>query len=111
LSAEVQQMVVILSDAIRTGRAAIIGPIRQEILSGIKESAQYEKLRRALESYPDAQLTTSDFEEAALLFNVCRGRGVQCGAVAILLCVVAKRRNWAILTFDQTLKRCIENLN
>jgi predicted nucleic acid-binding protein len=107
LSDEEQQMVMLLSDAIRTGRAVLIGPIRQEILSGIKEPAQYEKLRTILRSYPDLPLTTSDFEEAARLFNVCRSWGIQCGAVDILLCAVAQQRNWAILTFDQTLKRCM----
>jgi predicted nucleic acid-binding protein len=108
LSREEQEMVAALTEAIRDGRAAILGPIRQEILSGIREPAQYEKLRRILRSFPDEPLTTSDHEEAARLFNLCRSNGVQCGAVDILLCAVARQRRWAILTFDQGLKRCIE---
>jgi predicted nucleic acid-binding protein len=108
LNREEQQMAASLTEAIRDGRAVIIGPIRQEILSGIKEPAQFEKLRRALQSFPDESLTTSDHEEAARLFNLCRGNGVQCGPVDILLCAVAQQRRWTILTFDQGLKRCIE---
>jgi predicted nucleic acid-binding protein len=111
LSSEEQQIVALLSDAIHTDRAVLIGPIRQEILSGIKDPAKYEKLRHALTAYPDVPLTAVDYEEAARLFNVCRASGVQCGAVDILLCAVARRRNWAILTFDRGLKRCIEVLN
>jgi predicted nucleic acid-binding protein len=108
LSREEQETVAALTEAIRDGRAAIMGPIRQEILSGIKEPVQYEKLRSVLRSFADEPLTTSDHEEAARLFNLCRSNGVQCGSVDILLCAVARQRHWAILTFDQGLKRCIE---
>src|SRR5882762_7360196 len=95
LSSEEQQIAASLTEAIRDGRATIIGPIRQEILSGIKEQAQFERLRRALQPFPDESLTTSDHEEAARLFNICRNQGIQCGPVDILLCAVAKQRGWA----------------
>jgi len=108
LSTEEQFMVATLTEAIRGGRVAIIGPIRQEILSGIKEPAQFEKLRQALQSFPDEPLTTSNYEDAARLSNTCRNSGIQCGPVDILLCSVAQQRQWTILTFDQSLKRCIE---
>ena len=111
LSNEEREIVAVLTEAVGDGRVAIIGPIRQEMLSGIKEPAQYERLRRALQSYVDEPVTTSDYEEAARLFNVCRSKGVQCGAVDILLCAVARRRQWAIITLDQGLKRCIDALN
>ena len=88
--------------------SAIIGPIRQEILSGIKEPAQFEKLRGTLQSFPDEPLASADYEEAARLFNVCRSKGIQCGPVDILLCAVARQRQWAILSFDQGLKSCME---
>jgi predicted nucleic acid-binding protein len=111
LSNEEREIVAVLTEAVGDGRVAIIGPIRQEMLSGIKEPAQYERLRSALQSYVDEPVTTSDYEEAARLFNVCRSKGVQCGAVDILLCAVARRRQWAIITLDQGLKRCIDALN
>lgn len=99
-----------LTEAIQDGRVAIIGSIRQEVLSGIKESAQFEKLRRALEAFPDESLTTSDYEEAARLFNLCRSRGVQCGSIDILVCAAARQRQWTVLTYDDGLMRCIEAL-
>jgi predicted nucleic acid-binding protein len=108
LSTEEQQLAQSLSDAIRDGRVAIIGPIRQEILSGVRESVQFDRLSQALSSFPDEALTTPDYLNAARLFNVCRSRGVECGPVDILICAVAEQRNWAILTNDQALKRCIE---
>jgi hypothetical protein len=110
LSANEQRMVASLTQAIQDGRVAMIGPIRQEVLSGIKNSAQFEKLRSALEAFPDEPLTTLHYEEAARLFNLCRGHGVECGPVDILICAVAARQHWTILTSDQGLKRCMDVL-
>ncbi|HEY1256232.1 MAG TPA: PIN domain-containing protein [Terracidiphilus sp.] len=110
LNGEEQRMVALLVDAIQDGRVAMVGPIRQEVLSGIREIAQFERLRRALEAFPDTPMATPHYEEAARLFNLCRSRGVECGAVDILLCAVASRERWSLLTTDGGLKRCIETL-
>ena len=107
LSADEQMLALSLSDAVKDGRVAMIGPIRQEVLSGVKESTQFEKLSLALGTFPDEPLSTSDYVSAARFFNFCRSRGVECGTVDILLCAVAEHRGWAILTNDQALKRCI----
>ena len=105
-----QLMLTSLTEAIQDGRVAIIGPVRQEVLSGIKEAAQFDKLRSALEPFQDEQLTTLYYEEAARLFNLCRSRGVECGPTDILVCAVAVRKHWAILTSDGGLQRCMEIL-
>jgi len=110
LNGEEQFMLNTLTDAIQDGRVAIVGPIRQEVLSGIKEAAQFERLRGALEAFQDEPITTSHYEEAARLFNLCRSRGVECGAIGILLCAIASRERWSILTNDGGLKRCMEVL-
>ncbi|MGD0520542.1 MAG: PIN domain-containing protein [Terracidiphilus sp.] len=110
LNGEEQFMLNTLTDAIQDGRVAIVGPIRQEVLSGIKEAAQFERLRGALEAFQDEPITTSHYEEAARLFNLCRSRGVECGAIDILLCAIASRERWSILTNDGGLKRCMEVL-
>jgi predicted nucleic acid-binding protein len=110
LSGDEQQKVMLLRNAIQDGRVAIIGPIRQEVLSGVKDSAQFEKLRRSLEAFQDEPLTTPLYEDAARLFNLCRSRGVECGRVDMLLCAVVARKHWSILTTDSGLKRCIEVL-
>jgi len=96
-----------LIEAIRDGQVVIIGPIRQEVLSGIQDPAQFVKLRAALGAFHDKPLTTFHFEEAARLFNLCRSRGVECGAIDILICAVAAQMRWSILTNDQGLERCI----
>jgi predicted nucleic acid-binding protein len=110
LSGDEQQKVMLLRNAIQDGRVAIIGPIRQEVLSGIKEPAQFEKLRRMLGAFSDEPTPTGDYEEAARLFNICRSHGVECGRVDMLLCAVVARKHWSILTTDGGLKRCMEIL-
>ncbi len=99
-----------LIEAIQDGLVVIIGPIRQEVLSGIRDQAQFEKLRAALEAFPDEPLITANYEEAARLFNLCCSRGVECGSTDMLICAVAIQMQCAILTYDQGLIRCIELL-
>ena len=110
LNSEEKRMLSELTSAIEVSQAAIIGPVRQEILSGIRDRAQFEKTQGLLDPFLDEPLTSSDFVEAARLFNLCRDHGVVCGQVDILICAVAARLNWAILTNDSGLGRCIEVL-
>jgi predicted nucleic acid-binding protein len=93
-------LVAELSELIREGRARLIGLVRQELLSGIKTTEHYEKLRLHLHSFPDEPIGTSDHEEAAKAGNQCRGKGIVVSIVDILLCAVAINRKWAIFTTD-----------
>lgn len=85
---------------IEHGAVAIMGPIRQELLSGIREKTQFEQVRSALGSFPDIDLETSDFEKAAEYFNTCRSKGVQGSLTDFLICAVAVRRKLEIFTTD-----------
>lgn len=86
-------------------RVRIIGPIRQEILSGIKEERHYERIKRELRRVEDEPLTTSDFELAAKLYNRCRSHGVAGSDVDLLICAVALDRNWLVYTTDLDFNR------
>lgn len=108
LSSEEQRLVAALTEAIRDGRVAMMGPIRQELLSGIKDAAQFERLRSILDAFPDEPITTAIYVEAARLDNLCRTRGVQCGEVDMLLCATAQHSGWTILTSDTGLLRCMK---
>ena len=100
LNATEKFIVAELSELVREGRARLIGLVRQELLSGIKTTEQYEKLRLHLRSFPDEPIDTSDYEEAAKAGNRCRGKGIIVSIVDILICVVAIKREWAIFTTD-----------
>jgi predicted nucleic acid-binding protein len=89
-----------LTELIREGRAQLIGIVRQELLSGIRTGAQFEKLRNVLRSFPDQPVETSDYEAAAKASNDCRGKGVVSSVVDMLICAVALTRHVAIFTTD-----------
>jgi hypothetical protein len=72
--------------------------VRQEILSGIKSLDQFMRLRDHLCPFPDLELTTSDFESAAELCNLCRGEGVQGSNTDFLMCAVSVRHQMPIFT-------------
>ena len=108
LSAEERHLVETLSEAIRDGRVAIVGPVRQEVLSGIRHEEQFQNVRERLEAFADERIESADYVQAARLDNLCRRHGVQCGEVDMLLCSVSARNGWTILTTDAGLLRCIE---
>ncbi len=110
LALDERQMIAELQEAIRDGRAIIIGPIRQEIFSGIRDKAKFAKTQQLLDPFLDEEIAAEDFVEAARLFNLCRDHGIACGSIDILICAVAARLHYDILTYDQGLKRCIQLL-
>lgn len=89
-----------LTELVRDGRARLIGPVRQELLSGLKHEEQFERLRDKLRAFPDEVLVRDDYEEAAAMGNRCRTAGVQGSTVDFLLCAVATRRRFALFTTD-----------
>jgi hypothetical protein len=77
-----------LGRLIQQGRATLIGPVRQELLSGIRDMAQFNLLRDTLRAFPDLVIGISDYEQAAAFFNRCRSHGVQGTHIDFLLCAV-----------------------
>ncbi len=89
-----------LVELTREGRVVVLGLIRQELLSGIRDRDQFDRLRMRLRAFPDLTLETADHEEAAIFYNRCRSRGVEGSTVDLLICAVAARRSLPILTTD-----------
>ena len=89
-----------LSELVREGRVEMLGAIRQELLSGVRDPAQFERLKSHLRAFPDIVHETSDFELAADYLNQCRALGVQGSNTDFLICAVASRRSLAVYTTD-----------
>ncbi|MGA7885398.1 MAG: PIN domain-containing protein [Acidobacteriaceae bacterium] len=100
----------LLEKAITEGRVALLGSIRQELLAGIRDERQFQRLRNALRAFPDVPLTAADYEEAARLSNVCRRKGIAGSPVDFLICSVALLRNWPIFTLDRDFARFSEHI-
>lgn len=105
-----RQMVATLTRLIETGEAKLIGPIRQELLSGIRYARQFEKLREELRAFQDELLESADYEAAAEMANHCLSKGIAYSAIDILICAVAKNRDWQIFSTDQDFNRYVRAL-
>jgi predicted nucleic acid-binding protein len=96
-SAAVQELRHLVQDH----RVQMIGPVRQEILSGIRHESQFNKLKAHLENFPDLPIITEDYVAAAKFFNRCRSNGVQGSNTDFLICAVAVRNKFAIYSTDK----------
>lgn len=90
-----------LTRVVTANQAAIIGPIRQELLSGVKEMKMFTQLRDKLSHFPDVALSKKDYEKAAEYFNSCQKKGVQGSNTDFLICSVANRLEIPIFTLDK----------
>jgi len=100
LNARERDLSVALAELIREGRAQIVGVVRQELLSGIREAERFEKLRDYLRAFDEPVLEIADYEAAAEAHNRCRSRGIAGSAIDFLICAVALRREWQVFTSD-----------
>ncbi|NJL71780.1 MAG: PIN domain-containing protein [Candidatus Competibacteraceae bacterium] len=89
-----------LAKAIRDLDVVMIGPIRQEILSGIKDKGRFEELRTRLGIFTDEQIATTDYELAAEFYNTSRQHGIQGSHIDFLICAVAVNHRLKIFTLD-----------
>ena len=78
----------------------IIWPIRQEILSGVRDQSQFDHLESRRAVFPDLPLLSEDFATAAKMFNLGRSKGIQGSNTDFLICAVAVRHDYAIFTTD-----------
>jgi len=90
-----------LFELIEDVRVAMIGPIRQELLSGVKSKTQFNLLNKRLEPFRDTPMESSDFILAAEFFNRCRSKGVQGSHTDFLICAVSARRKFPLFTTDK----------
>jgi len=91
----------ILRAGIREKNVQMLGIIRQELLSGIKERKQYIKVAELLSSFPDLLAESADHSEAAVFFNTCRKKGIQGSPIDFLICAQASRNKMTIMTEDK----------
>ncbi len=101
MTVEQEATVNALADLVRDGRAVLIGPIRQELLCGIKTQTQFDAVRDSLAAFDDVALTTQDYESAAQAFNSCRANGVQGSNTDFLICALSIRHQLPVFSLDR----------
>lgn len=95
---------------IEDGTAVITGPIRQEILSGIRSHEQFERIRSRLAGFDCPDVLIQDFDQAAIFHNHLRSEGVTGGSIDLLICAVAYRNNLSIYSADRDFERYARHL-
>jgi hypothetical protein len=100
LSRQEQRVVLEWASLVKAGRAALTGPVRQEVLSGIRHESGFATLQRKLSSFAYLEIVPGDYDRAAAFFNACRAKGISGTPIDMLLCAVAERHNVPIFTTD-----------
>lgn len=99
-----------LTQLIDDNQVKIIGPIKQELLSGYSDKASYDKLRNKLKYFPNEAVLDSDYECGAEYSNICRAKGIQGYHTDFLICAVAVRLKLKIFTVNKDFERYRKHL-
>lgn len=89
-----------LTSLVEEQRILLLGPIRQEILSGYSEQAHFARLRDKLSFFENEPLLDDDYVRAAEYHNTCRRLGIQGSHTDYLICSSAFRLRALIYTRD-----------
>jgi predicted nucleic acid-binding protein len=95
--AQVKSLETLISDQ----RVLIIGPIRQEVLSGYSDPSKFEILKTKLSYFENTAVLDEDYINAAKFYNECRQKGVQGSHIDLLICAIAVRLSVPIFTTDK----------
>ena len=107
---EQSEIAGILTKLIKESLVVMIGPVRQELLSGISDRAVFDSLKSHLRFFEDLPITTKDYETAAEYFNTCRKNGVQGSHTDFLICAVACNNDLLVFTTDQDFQHYSKHL-
>jgi predicted nucleic acid-binding protein len=105
-----ERVVDVLKELIHDSRIAMLGPVRQELLSGVKTQKQFETLQQILSVFSDEPLRSQDYEQAAKNFNQCRQGGVQGSNTDFLICAVSMSREWPVYSLDKDFEQYKKHL-
>ena len=90
-----------LEELIKEFRAQLIGPVRQELLNGIRSEKQFRVLKKHLRAFKNLDIETEDYELASEYFNKARKDGIQGSNTDFLLCAISTRLRMPIFTTDK----------
>lgn len=111
-SCSAAERVIVLhwAELVRDNRAILIGAVRQEILTGIRDAAQFERLRDNPRGFDEVESPPDDYEQAAQFSNTCRAAGVMGSPTDFLICSVAVGRGVPVYATDPDFTRYAAHL-
>ncbi|NQT25933.1 PIN domain-containing protein [candidate division KSB1 bacterium] len=91
-------------------KVQMIGPIRQELLSGIRHKKQFNALQSYLSAFPDLIITTQDYELGSEYYNTNREKGIQGSNTDFLICALSHNHEMPIYTEDKDFIKFSEHI-
>lgn len=100
-----------LENLISDQRVIMLGPVRQEVLSGYSDKNKFAKLEEKLAYFENTEIIDADYITAAKFSNECRSKGIQGSHIDFLICSVAYRIESEIFTTDKDFTHYKEHLS
>lgn len=102
----------LLKSLVEDGQPVMLpGIVKQELLSGLRHDAQFQRLLGVLDPFPVVLAGEDDHVEAAKITNRCRANGVQVGTVDALIVAMTVRVDGILLTTDRDFQDIHANHN
>jgi len=79
----------------------LIGNILQELLDGLRNRKDFERLKKLLEPFPLLPLERETCVQAARLRQHCRSKGIQVGPIDCLIASACIEHGFPLLTNDR----------
>ena len=86
---------------------AVPGIVLQEVLSGVRTEAQFERLKGLLEAFPIITAEPRHHVLAAKIANACRRKGVATSTVDCLIAALATSSDASLFTLDEDFVRMV----
>ena len=96
-----EKHIEVFESLISDQRVVMLGPIKQEVLSGYSDLKKFELLNEKLTYFANAKIIDDDYIVAAKFTNLCRVNGIQGSHIDYLICSVASRLAAVIFTTDK----------
>lgn len=84
---------------------AVPGIVLQELLSGVRTYAEFERLQDLMEGFPLIPAMREHHVGAAMVANICRQAGITVSTVGCLIAAMTIETKSQLLTSDEDLKR------
>jgi len=84
----------------RDEAVAVPGVVLQELLSGVRTEAEFDRLQKILEGFPLLIASAAHHLAAARISNACRAAGITSSAVDSLIAALALESGSAVFTLD-----------
>jgi predicted nucleic acid-binding protein len=86
-------------------QVVVPGIVLQELLSGVKDPVQGERIKELMEGYPLILATKEQYIEASNISNVCRRAGVSAATIDCQIAAQCIMLDGVLLTLDDDFKR------